>query len=165
MISSSPQRQLWQATLEAVNLDKGKAASILNAWLAASCSDNNCHFWNFRFAQELFEIACGENNHNNAATTITVEHDLVTFCLLFTILEQNHNNPTVAHTFLARAIQLAKKQAGSKRRRYMARRRRVNNNKKENEHNDNANHSFSPLPFMAADPNVTAWLSCTLRNG
>jgi 23S rRNA-/tRNA-specific pseudouridylate synthase len=89
---------------------------------------------------------------------MTVEPDLVTFCLLFTTLEQNHHNPTVAHTCLARAIRLAKKQAGSKCRRSMARRRRVNNNNKENEHNENANNSSSPLPFMAAVPQIQTLL-------
>jgi 23S rRNA-/tRNA-specific pseudouridylate synthase len=89
---------------------------------------------------------------------MTVEPDLVTFCLLFTTLEQNHHYPTVAHIYLARAIRLAKKQAGSKCRRSMARRRRVNNNNKENEHNENANNSSSPLPFMAAVPQIQTLL-------
>ena len=128
-----PVADLWQATIQAVNgsssssnNNKGQAASILNAWIAVCCKAASQEDGDVaQYALDLFTLACyGNKDNNESYDDFTVQPDIVTYSLLYSVLNLCSTHKEEADEVLQQAQRMSKKAAGSKRRRAMAAARR-----------------------------------------
>lgn len=110
----SPQ-ELIEASLEASNNNKGRVASIINAWIGA------CHETKAGGAELAIQLL---QSYDNVSQVIEIYPDMVTYSLVYSILCQEEDHEQTAQTVLERAQRMSKKKGRSKRRKEVAAARR-----------------------------------------
>lgn len=116
VLPTSDPATLWQATAQAVDYNRGRAASILNAWLATASSSSFSNDRSIDWAEELLQIATPatastkksntrpkksnstkRNSHNNEGSNksinnFTVIPDQVTYCLMAALWDEHQHD-------------------------------------------------------------------------
>jgi len=110
----SPQ-ELIKMSLEAANNNKGKAAGMMNAWIA-SCYE--LREGGAEFALQLLQ------SYDEIADEVGIYPDVVTLSLVYSIACREDSFEEAAQSVLERAIRMSKKIGGSKRRKELAAARR-----------------------------------------
>lgn len=106
--------EIIQASIHAADGNKGMAAGMMNAWISACYGIDG----GAQLALQLLHA------YDYVSEKVQIYPDVVTLCLVYSILCQEHEYQQMAESVLERAMKLSKKQGGSKRRRELAAARR-----------------------------------------